>query len=178
MFGNIWTGAGLPELGPGPRAGVRAEAELDRVLEILAGFTRLSGERRELARALVLLWHDHLEAAHVIAQGIESPDGAFVHGIVHRREPDYGNAKYWFRRVGQHPVFPEIAKRAGALLDSRGEAGLHRELTADGVWDAFRFVDVCEQAEAAPRSRGRAGILREVQAIEMEALLEWVGKAA
>src|SRR5260221_560356 len=121
MFGTDLTGAGLPELGPGPRAGVRTEADLNRELLAVAEFAGLSGEQREMARALVLLWHDHLEAAHVIAQGIESADGAFVHGIVHRREPDYGNAKYWFRRVGEHPVFQEIAKRVGALLDSKGE---------------------------------------------------------
>src|SRR6266446_6001259 len=86
MFGTILTGAGLPELGPGPRAGVLPAAELDRELERVAGFAKLPGSRRELARALVLLWHDHLDAAHVIAQGIETPDGAFAHGIVHRRE--------------------------------------------------------------------------------------------
>src|SRR5262249_1072580 len=77
--------AGLPPLGPGPRAGVRAQAELDRELAAMPHLAALPPEQRELVRALVLLWHDHLEAAHTISQGIETADGAFVHGIRHRR---------------------------------------------------------------------------------------------
>src|SRR5262249_24939293 len=111
LFAKLLDGAGLPPLGPGPRAGVRAQAELDRELAAMPQLAALPAERRELVRALVLLWHDHLEAAHTISQGIETADGAFVHGIMHRREPDYGNAKYWFRRVGRHPVFPSLAGR-------------------------------------------------------------------
>src|SRR5262245_3566808 len=82
----------LPGLGPGPRQGIRSRAELESALtNIFAGST-VSSERQELVRALVLLWHDHLDAAHTIAQDIENRDGSFVHGIMHRREPDYGNA--------------------------------------------------------------------------------------
>jgi hypothetical protein len=39
-----------------------------------------------------------------------------VHAIMHRREPDPWNSKYWWRRVGAHPCFPELARRAGAFL--------------------------------------------------------------
>src|SRR5439155_4537203 len=91
-----------PDLGPGPRPGVETEGHLNRKLDEALRQTKLSIARQQLIRALVLLWHDHLDAAHVIAQEIESADGAFIHGIMHRREPDYGNAKYWFRRVGEH----------------------------------------------------------------------------
>src|SRR2546426_713043 len=102
--------AELPELGPGPRAGVLSEGAVNRGLAELIGGRKLPMEKQELIRALVLLWHDNLEAAHRIAQEIENADGAFVHGIMHRREPDYGNAAYWFRRVGKHGAFSEIAK--------------------------------------------------------------------
>src|ERR1700719_4147373 len=102
-FQNLLAIGGLPELGPGPRQGVLPHAQLDPPLNKLLAQADLSSTSRDLIRALVLLWHDRLDAAHAIAQAIEDADGSFLHGIVHRREPDYGNARYWFRRVGAHP---------------------------------------------------------------------------
>ena len=56
---------------------------------------------------------DFWDASHEAAQ--EADDlgerrfSAYWHGIAHRREPDPGNASYWFRRVGAHR--PIIARR-------------------------------------------------------------------
>src|SRR5437870_1752981 len=144
-IGRLLDTAELPALGPGPRAGVQPEAAVNRAVEALVGGTELPEEKQELIRALVLLWHDHLEAAHRIAQEIENADGAFVHGIMHRREPDYGNAAYWFRRVGKHAAFGEIAKRAAAGLQSKDKALLD-ELTPATEWDPFAFIHSCEKA--------------------------------
>ena len=66
----------------------------------------------------LLLWNDALDASHIISQSIESRTGSYWHGIMHRREPDYSNAKYWFRRVGVHPTYPVLRERALALLQS------------------------------------------------------------
>lgn len=49
------------------------------------------------------------ECAHDIAQHVETANGSYWHAIVHRIEPDYFNSQYWFRRVGRHPVFAQIA---------------------------------------------------------------------
>src|SRR5882724_13146946 len=113
-----------PELGPGPRPGIKAEAELNKCLDKSLGNSDLKDEQRELIKALVLLWHDHLDSAHAITQDIANSTGSFIHGIMHRREPDYGNAAYWFRRVGKHPAFKEIANRAWKALETRGEEAL------------------------------------------------------
>src|SRR5882724_3918302 len=91
-FKQLLIPGGLPDLGPGPRAGVLSETALAQAVDPLLQSARLSASARELVRGLLLLWHDHLDAAHVIGQGIESADGSFLHGMVHRREPDYGNA--------------------------------------------------------------------------------------
>jgi len=159
-----------PELGPDPRSGVQAEAELRTALDEGFRHTKLSEESRQLVRALVLLWHDHLHAAHRIVQAIETPDGSLVHAIMHRREPDYWNSKYWWRRVGQHPCFPELAKRVTAFLESKGEPELLAKLVPSGGWDPFAFVDACE-ATAGSKSEAHREILREVQRIETEVAL-------
>ncbi len=167
----------LPELGPGPRAGVQPESALNAKLAPLLARRKISEDKQELIRALVLLWHDHLEPAHILAQNVENPDGSLVHAIMHRREPDYGNAKYWFRRVGDHQAFPQIAERVGALVDSRSEKQLRRQLIQNGRWSTFDFVDVCEEANRKSAPEAKKNLLREIQAIETQVLLElfWNG---
>ena len=162
-----------PELGPGPRAGVRSQPELNTALEGLFRAMKLQPPNQQLVRALVWLWHDHLDASHTISQGIESPDGSFVHAMMHRREPDYSNSKYWWRRVGKHSCFPEIARRVADWLKAKGERDLVAKLAPRGEWDAFAFVDACEAAAALPASDERVGVLREIQRIESEVLLEY-----
>src|ERR1043166_8772266 len=133
-----------PELGPGPRQGIKPGAELNKSLERALDQSTGNGKSRELIKALVLLWHDHLEAAHEIAQGIADSTGSFIHAIMHRREPDYGNSAYWFRRVGKHPSFDEIAIRAVKVL--KGDAKLSQKVIPRGEWDPFAFVNACEIA--------------------------------
>lgn len=37
--------------------------------------------------------------AHEIAQDVDTPEGAWVHAYLHRREGDAANAAYWYRRA-------------------------------------------------------------------------------
>jgi hypothetical protein len=53
---------------------------------------------------LAALWWDakgDWAKAHEIAQEIESADGAWVHGYLHRKEGDQENAGCWYRRAGK-----------------------------------------------------------------------------
>ena len=155
-----------PQLGPGPRPGQRPQRELEAELKSILGDSGLPDDSRALLRALVLLWHDHLDAAHTIAQAIETPDGSLLHAMLHRREPDFWNSKYWWRRVGAHPVFAKLAPRVRALLEARGAGPLLGRIMPGGRWDAGAFVDFCEQPG------GQDELLREIQRVEFEAMLD------
>jgi hypothetical protein len=187
---ELFATASLPALGPQPRPDALPASTVKVKLDALFRPGQFSPIQKQLIRALLLLWHDHLDAAHDISQGIETADGSFVHAIMHRREPDYWNAKYWWRRVGNHPAFPEIARRVGELLNGSrrrkeadsGETEKNRLVTSaatatqlvakllpGGKWDACAFVDACE---AAASSGEYVELLREIQRIETEVLLE------
>lgn len=176
-FQDLLTTAELPELGPGPRAKVQSATELNRAVDMIAAGLRLERPGLDLVRGLVLLWHDRLEEGHVIAQQIESADGSYLHGIMHRREPDYGNAKYWFRLVGRHACFGALAERAGEWLRGRQQDRLAATLLPRGIWDPYAFIDACERASRLASSDEEVSALREIQAIELRTFLEQVGGA-
>jgi len=160
-----------PDLGPGPREGTRSPELLEVELTRYFKNHEVPLKSRDLVKALVLLWHDHLEAAHTIAQSVDNADGAFVHGIMHRREPDYSNAAYWFRRVGRHPAFLEIARQAARLLKSAGNQTLARDLLPDGQWDPFAFIAACERVADKAAGDAERQLIRELQRLESETLL-------
>src|ERR1043165_5835791 len=112
---KLLTARSIPALGPGPRPGSLSIGEIERLLDPSPSQVQ-PPLQRELIRALVYLWNDHLDQAHSIAQAIENNDGSYLHAIVHRREPDYSNARYWFHRVGSHPVFTTLAERVEKLI--------------------------------------------------------------
>ncbi|QDU58598.1 hypothetical protein [Aeoliella mucimassa] len=113
----------------------------------------------------VWLLYDYLDDSHNISQGISGPTGSFWHGIMHRREGDFSNAKYWFRNVGYHPVYEPLARVAEQLADQFDAAGV---LPA-GNWDAMAFVDACQQAV---RRNTHAEFCRAVQQAEWELLFD------
>jgi hypothetical protein len=108
------------------------------------------------AAAGLWLRFDFLDESHAISQAAETPECNCWHAIVHRREPDAWNSKYWWRRVGNHPVLDRVRERA------------------PGVGYAFTtpeaFVDFCERA----RGTGSADeeTARRVQALEWQLLFD------
>jgi len=163
--------AELPSLGPDARPGVLSVSAIDEALKGCFREAELTPAVRDLFRAGMYLWHDHLDAAHVIAQDIEAADGSLLHGIMHRREPDYGNAKYWFRRVGSHPSFLSLAVRTGEFLEKSDESDLHSRLVPNKTWDPFAFVDAVEDASKG-QFKSKVPILQQVQKIEFECFFE------
>lgn len=160
-----------PELGPGPRSGVKSLDELKDELEIAFRATPAPPRTRELVRALVLLWHDHLDAAHRIVQNLADADGSLIHALMHRREPDFGNSQYWFRRAGAGSVFQSLPARIGRLPQAAIHPDLIGRLLPGGVWDPLAFVDLCETLEGVPSTDPRVGLAVAIQEAEFRAVL-------
>lgn len=106
----------------------------------------------------VWLLHDFLDESHTISQSIETPSGSYWHAIMHRREGDFSNSKYWYRRVGRHPVTDLIGERVG------------------GRHDPFAFVDRCEAA-VRENNADRDACL-DIQQAEWELLFDFCYRAA
>lgn len=167
-----------PELGRGPRPGVWPRAYVESLLEAHLPARSCPEEIRRPIEALVLLWHDHWEAAHQRVQGSETRDASFAHAIVHRREPDYWNSKYWWRRTGHHPCFPELARRVSAYLEAEADTVLAPQLLPGGEWDPLALVELCAAAADLPSADPRLARLRQIQRIETESALgHWLETA-
>src|SRR5262249_48231418 len=118
-----------------------------------------SGVDETALRAGLFQWHDFLEESHQLSQSIEGEGenqlGDYWHAILHRREPDYSNAKYWCRQIGPHALFRELRQKADALLEKSAapQAGKWRQrLAPEFRWDPFAFVDLCQECAADEES--------------------------
>jgi hypothetical protein len=157
----------LNDLGPGQPDLARRSALEALTPQSLVAPHRLADV--QMARAcLAGLWlrFDFLDESHEISQSIADANGSYWHAIVHRREGDFGNSKYWFQRVGKHAIFPQLAQAArqeAAGTDHRELAPLSRE----NQWDASRFVDLCQRASRDPQL---AAVCQRIQQNEWELL--------
>ncbi len=117
------------------------------------------------------LWFDYLTESHQISQRISSPSGSYWHGIMHRREPDYPNAKYWFDRVGEHPIFTPLANEATQMTCDSGALDVGEILSDDASWDSYCFVDLCRQH--AGTSSDAEMLCRRIARLEWQLLFDY-----
>ena len=138
-----------------------------------------SPEDAECVRSALYLYYSDLDSSHRISQGIPSATGSFLHGIMHRQEPDFSNSKYWFRQVGRHPVFPRLREAVLRLLSGSDGAGarLRGEIDGSAEWDPFWLVDECQAVHG-----GAAGDLEqrltEIQRLEWQLLFDYCYRRA
>jgi hypothetical protein len=134
----------LMPLGPGtPVAGVKSQlAALKLPAACMAG---------------MWLYFDYLDESHTISQDLNTPEGSFWHAIMHRREPDAWNSKYWWRSVGPHPVLETLRNQSPTLG--------YTFTTPEA------FVDFCEKV----RDSGSADeeLAKKVQFLEWQLLFDW-----
>ncbi|MGA8026632.1 MAG: hypothetical protein WB992_05760 [Bryobacteraceae bacterium] len=108
------------------------------------------------------------EESHELSQGIDSREGSYWHAIGHRIEPDSANSGYWFRRVGEHPIFAELHRRALEILQHGDAPDWHLK----PAWDPFLFIAWCDEARSAPDT-AKEHLALKIQRAEWELLFEW-----
>jgi hypothetical protein len=173
------TGCRLPKLAP-PRPGNESDWLREHLEEFNPqefGLKPASKTSETALRAGLFQWHDFLDESHQLSQSIEGEGedrlGDYWHAIMHRREPDYSNAKYWFRQIGRQQIYRPLQKEADATLAnlSDPEAALWRDRLQPGSkWDPFAFVDLCEEC-ATDEMTDLACATRRIQYVEMSLLM-------
>lgn len=149
-------------------SGQCCNAEAKRRLQMANADDLFPGARASGA-ALAGLWlyFSCFEESHHISQDLHSAEGSYWHGILHRQEPDNWNAKYWFRRVGQHPIYPQLRQDASAIAASDGS-----KLSIPARWDAAWFADLCDAA-AADQGHPHRQTAVAIQRAEWQLLFAW-----
>lgn len=164
------------ELGPGrPDKSQRASLAVLSPESLVAPHPLVDRAMAQAALAGLWLRFDFLDESHRISQDLENSTGSYWHGILHRREPDFGNAKYWFRHVGQHPVFKPLAEEARLLAQATGVPPRAKFVVDQEIWNPFEFVDLCE---AAAVDVGLTPLCMQIQQREWELLFEYCYRRA
>lgn len=122
------------------------------------------------AAAGLWLYFSCFEEAHNLVSESETPDCQLWHAILHRREPDSGNAAYWFRKVGTHPTYSDTARAGAEILKRIPDAEFRI-----GKWDPLAFVLFCERARIQPLSRQEMAAM-EIQRAEWQILFDYCAR--
>jgi hypothetical protein len=131
--------------------------------ELTGGKTPADPEALTLVRAALLYAHDAIDEAHRIAQDGSSGAASYLHGMIHRREGDFDNARYWFRRSGRLGFFDDL---------HAATASISADMAKQENWDPYLFTGLCEQDEFGDHSRRE--VLVELQRREFDAFFDYV----
>ena len=135
----------------------------DAADSVLSGGATISDARIfALVRGGLFYAVDDLDSAHRIFQDEPGDLGSYWHGMLHHREGDFDNARYWFRRAGRLPCFSKMHDAAREYSPT---------MAKQTTWDAYLFTGACEQVKF-----GAEELLAEcvaLQRVEFEVLLNY-----
>jgi hypothetical protein len=132
-------------------------------------------------KAGLLLFNESLDKSHTLSQEIINQSGGYWHGLMHRMEGDYSNAKYWFADTGHHPISTLLVTRVSEYLSEQDLAEMEHEslrsklevLAASPVWNPAVFVDAIELQVMHVQHAKVEEWLRHIQQFEMKLLLNY-----
>jgi hypothetical protein len=146
----------------------RDEEGIAELCRFSAGQLLPNARNAEVGYSALLLLLGDWKGSHDLTDDDESPEGCYLHAIIHRIEPDSANSSYWFRHMGEHPLFPAVQSRAQEILRENPVSGWQLKSS----WDPFLFNKWCEEARTKPRSDEEKTALA-VQRAEWNLLFEW-----
>lgn len=175
---SLLADAPLCELGPGqPNRGPLTELDSLDAADLFEGKPIRDGNMAQACLAGLWLRHNDLDRSHTISQSIPTAEGSFWHGIMHRREPDPSNAKYWFRKVGQHAIFDDLLPEARALIEAESSPSQPlASLANESRWDAFHFIDCCDAHMG--NSDHNEALCKQIQEKEWQLLFDYCYRKA
>ena len=167
----------LNQLGPGlPQQEVEPELLSLDLPTAFVGKKIVDSEMAQCCLSGLWLVYDYLDRSHTISQQIHSATGSYWHGIMHRREPDFSNSKYWYQRVGDHPIFDQLACSVREIASSGTVKHTLAAHAFQGSWDPFFFVDLC--SESSDPKKPNHELCRRLAQTEWQLLFDFCYKAS
>jgi len=115
-----------------------------------------------------------IDRAHEIVQDGKRGTAAYLHGVVHRLEADYWNAKYWFRQVRDEPLLKSIGNEIIVTLDDSRcrEVAMELKLIQSNQFQFDAFVDACAELTKTPsKSDTTVSMVQQIVKSEWLAML-------
>jgi hypothetical protein len=156
-----------------------------RILDFSAvSFPSENAEQQSYKRAVqsgLHIWNESLELSHSISQEIMTPTGSYWHGLMHRMEGDFSNAKYWFTDARHHPISTQLVTCLRSYLSEQHVTDLDHDtlrnklevLVSSPEWNPSVFVDAVELQLMHVQDPRAEEWLRRIQHFEVKLLLNY-----
>lgn len=137
-----------------PLPGLGTLPGCQRTHHAVEAWLKLHAQRQgSVMEAALWLLCGELERSHAVSQQIDSADGAYWHGVMHRREGDFSNANYWFRRALRHPVREQLVRQLATLQSTCNTTLTESQRLFEASTVAEAITEGCQRALASQPSQ-------------------------